>query len=159
MRHDWTRTIRGWLIEENRFEEEIPAADVKGSRVHFAYSFSTQGLRHVAYQPYEEEKVILQSTVILDPPHQDLLFKTMSDVQRTRFLWDLRMGLLWKETSFQMEPSAESLRQFVFTRVLHGDALNKATFEEAISELHRANLFVIWNLRREDELAQLEKSI
>lgn len=154
MKPDLRSVVKEWLIEEERFETEIPPETVQGLSVEFAYQFKTHGLNHFVIQPKGEDKLILRSTITVSDAHRKLL-QSLPRQARIAFLWDLRFGLLWKDTDFEMIKSGEDeVQQFVFTRILHADGLSKAIFEAAVSELHRANLFVSWNLQKQEELSR-----
>lgn len=153
MRADLKSVVKEWLIEEERFDSEIPPESVEGLAVNFAYRFKSRDFTHAVVQPKGEDKVILRSTLNVSDKHRQML-RRLAPEDRIRFGWDLRFGLLWKDTDFELVSEGKDIRQFVFTRILHADGLNKAVFEAAISELHRAILFVSWSLLREDELSQ-----
>lgn len=159
MKPDLERMVKEWLIEEERFVRELPPSDITGFAVSFAYEFATRDFHHAVVQPKDQDKLVLQTEVPLSEEHKGLLFKQMSPMNRGSFLWDLRLGLLWKETSFQMLPSADKVEKFVFTRILFEDGLNKMKFEEAISELHRAILFVSWNFQKQEQIHLVKSGI
>lgn len=86
--------------------------------------------------------------------------KELPAQQAIELLWDMRMGLLFRSTEFQILPPQDEFPQgFDFVRQISYDGgLSRHTFMEALREVHKCLLFVNWSLTRKRELAEIPSS-
>lgn len=150
------KTVYQWLIEEDRYERELTDDELDEVEAEFAYELRTGEFNHIVFQPRGQDKLVLKSAMTIDDVHLGLLYERMTEYERTAFLWDLRLGMLWKNTLFNIIREDGRVEVIEFTRVLQGGNVTKSIFEDAISEIHQAKLYVSWNLRREEDLKKVQ---
>ncbi len=73
----------------------------------------------------------------------------MGETERVEFLWDIRFGLLFRESGFNFRPNHINPERIDFTREIHYDGLNKNKLMEVMRENFRCNLFVVWKLNKQ----------
>ena len=142
-----SRKIMTWLSEEGIYKDKV-AND--NALFHFnAESPQGSGRLIDIIQPKNRDDLILVGNgLMFSPEHLDKL-KEMDAAERTEFLWDIKFGLLFRESSFNMLPDGINPEKIQFTREIHYDGLNKNKLMESIRENFRCNLFVIWKFNKQ----------
>ena len=59
----------------------------------------------------------------------------------------MRYELLFRESSFEMEPNGSDLQSIRFTREIYYDGLNKNKLMESIKENFKCELYVVWKFQ------------
>ncbi len=139
-----SKKIKTWLTEEGIYKDKV--ADDK-TYFHFVGE-SPLGSRQLfeIFQPKNRDDLVgITRNLVLSPVHLEKL-KEMSATERTEFLWDVKFGLLFRESGFQMMPDGNNLERIQFTGEIYYDSLNKNKLMEAIRENYLCSLFVIWKL-------------
>ncbi len=137
--------ITAWLTQEGLFKERVQ--DEKLS-FHLACEYPAHSGRHVnVIQPKgREDVVIVFSRIRLADSHKKAL-QGLHPKARERFMWDMRYALLFRESSFEMEPPGEDLESIRFTREIFYDGLTKNKLMEALRENLKCELFVVWKFQ------------
>ncbi len=143
---DFVEKIRNWLVEEGMYKDKV--AD-EAARVHFVAEVPPNSgqVVDVIFPKNRDDMVIVASGVKLAEEHYRSLM-SLNREKREEVLWDMRFRLLFLETGFQILPSVENPQIFQFTRELYFDGLNKNVFMDALRQVHRCKLFVIWTMHR-----------
>lgn len=136
------RKIQTWLTEEGIYKDKV--ADDK-AHFHFLVESPPGSGRLIdIVQPKNRDDLILVGNGLgFSPEHLEKL-REMDATEKVEFLWDIKFGLLFKDSSFNMLPIRANPERIDFTREIYYDGLNKNKLLEAIRENYRCNLFVIW---------------
>lgn len=136
--------IRNWLVEEGIYKDKV--AD-DGATYHFLAEVppGSQQIIDVIQPKPREDLVVLVSGVQLSEEHYKSL-KAMPKTKREEILWDIRFSLLFLESGFQIIPGVDDPKIFQFTRELYFDGLTKIIFMDAIKQIYRCKLFIIWKM-------------
>jgi len=139
--------ILGWLKEESLSPE-----DVADPNAYFNFGVKVSGSPlHVVQSVGAIDGVIVGANLILTPTQMDQL-KSMDGKTRQEFFWDLRLALLKNNRlgDFQIKPDPpDSIQEvFVSSRRIFYDALTKDRLINAIGDVYRAVMMVIWMLER-----------
>ncbi len=141
---EMSRQIKTWLTEEGMYKDKT--ADDKTYFHFIGESPHGSGQLFEIIQPKNRGDLVgITRGLMFSPEHLEKLRK-ISVAERTEFLWDIKFGLLFRESSFQMMPDGNNPERIQFTREIYYDGLNKNKLMEAIRENYQCSLFVIWKL-------------
>jgi hypothetical protein len=137
--------ITAWLTQEGLFREQVQDENLS---LHLACEYPARSGRHVnIIQPKgREDVVIVFSRIRLADRHKKAL-QSLHPKAKERFLWDMRYALLFRESSFEMEPSGGDLESIRFTREIFYDGLTKNRLMEALKENLKCELYVVWKFQ------------
>jgi hypothetical protein len=137
--------ITAWLTQEGLFKERVPDDNLY---FQIAAEYPARSGRHVSIiQPKNHQDMIVAfSRIRLADAHQKAI-SAMSPKERERLLWMIRYELLFRESSFEMEPAGGDLQSIRFTREIYYDGLNKNKLMEAIRENFKCELYVVWKFQ------------
>lgn len=140
-----TDKLIAWLSQEGLLKEQVQ--DEKLS-FHLACEYPARSGRHVnIIQPKgREDVVIVFSRIRLSDTHKRALH-SLHPKAKERLLWDMRYALLFRESSFEMEPSGGDLESIRFTREIFYDGLTKNKLMEALKENLKCELYVVWKFQ------------
>ncbi len=139
-----SKKIKTWLTEEGMYKDKT--ADDKTYFHFIGESPPSSGQLFEIIQPKNrDDLVVIARGLIFSPVHLEKL-REMSAAERTEFLWDIKFGLLFRESGFQMMPDGNNPERIQFTREIYYDGLNKNKLMETIRENSLCSLFVIWKL-------------
>lgn len=140
-----TDKLIAWLSQEGLLKEQVQ--DEKLS-FHLACEYPARSGRHVnIIQPKgREDVVIVFSRIRLSDTHKRALH-SLHPKTKERLLWDMRYALLFRESSFEMEPSGGDLESIRFTREIFYDGLTKNKLMEALKENLKCELYVVWKFQ------------
>ncbi len=136
--------VRFWLEDEGIFRKEV---DDMNADFHFIVEVppgSNQVIDIIA--PRNKSLVLVASGVKLSDEHYSAVM-SMDEKERERFMWDIRFSLIFLRTEFQIIPNAISPQLFQFTRKLYQEDLTRQLLMDAIGEVHKCKLFIIWKMR------------
>ena len=137
--------IVAWLTEEGLFKEQLIEENL-----HFqiAAEYPAKSGRHLSViQPkgHEDMIVVFSRIKLADQHHQALL--SMPPKERERLIWHMRYDLLFRESSFEMEPGGGDMHSIRFVREIYYDALTKNKLMEVIRENFKCELYVVWKFQ------------
>lgn len=144
---DMSKKVRSWLSEEGIYKDRV--AD---NNAHFHYIGeipSGSGRLFDVFQPKNRDDLIIVANGFVFPPQHLKNLRDMDDARREEFIWDIRFGLLFRESGFNMLPDIKNPERVDFIREIHYDGLNKNKLMESIRENFRCNLFIIWKLNKQ----------
>ena len=138
--------VRRWLVEEGIYKGEIPD---ENATYHFAVEVPLgSGLKADIIQPKnKKDLVLIVGTVVLVEQHYNAL-KSMPKTKREELLWEMRFELLFRDSDFQIIPSAEGFKGIQFTRPRYFDGLTKNKFFECLRENFKCQLYIIWKMNQ-----------
>lgn len=140
------RKIKGWLTDEGIFRNLI-VDDNAHTHFQIEYPPNSGRLLDVVFPKPREDIVLIASGTALGKEHYDGL-KAKPDKERKDILWDMRFDLLFRESDFQMIPSAEDLQRIQFIRPLRFEGLDKNLLMDAIRDDFRCHLYIVWKMSR-----------
>ena len=137
--------IKTWLAEENMFKEELES---EGLYFQIAAEYPARSGRHLSIiQPQgHEDMIVLFSRIMLAEVHQKALTHLLPQ-QKEKLMWQMRYDLLFRKSSFEIEPVGEDMRSIRFTREIYYDGLTKDRLMEAIRENFKCELYVVWKFQ------------
>lgn len=140
------RKVREWLVEEGIYKDKAIDED---TTYHFVVENPPRSgrLTHLVQPKAREDLLLIASAIDLSQEHYEAL-KAMPKPKREEILWDIRFQLLFRESEFQMVPSAEELKTIQFTRPIYFDGLTKDRLMGCLREDFKANLFIIWKMKQ-----------
>ncbi|MDI9645781.1 MAG: DUF2299 family protein [Archaeoglobales archaeon] len=143
---DLVEKVKNWLVDEGIYKDRIPDDTAK---VHFLAEIppNSQQMIDIIFPKNREDMIIIGSGIKLADEHYKALM-TLKKEKREEILWEMRFTLLFLETGFQILPSAEDPQIFNFTREIYADGLNKNLFMDAIKQVHRCKLYVVWMMQK-----------
>ncbi len=139
---EWQKIVYDWLAEEGMFRKEIEDAK---SVFHFSLNYPIGSPYHIdVVKPRDMKDGILVVAILrVAPSHRTALGK-LSPEKRTPLIHDLRMVLLNRPPGFSVKENDGVWDAVQFqVRVLY-DTLSKTRLLEAIDEVFRSMLTVIW---------------
>ena len=71
--------------------------------------------------------------------------------RKKKLIFKWKMDLLFRKTEFRMLPDAENLRQIEFQIPLYLEELTKPKLMEALREIFKCKLYIIWSVKYEFE--------
>ncbi len=144
---EMSRQIKTWLSEEGMYKDKI--ADDKTYFHFIGESPQSSGQLFELFQPKNRDDLIaIMRGLIISPEHLEKL-REMDATERKEFLWDIKFGLLFRESSFNMTFDGNNPSRIDFTREIYYDGLNKNKLMEAIRENYLCSLFFIWKLNKQ----------
>ncbi len=140
--NEWKQKVYDWLAQEGMFRKEVDDAK---SAFHFGINYPVGSPYHIEIVKPRDmiDGVLVISVLRIAPSHQTALAK-QSPEKRKPLLHGLRLRLLSRRPGFSVkeDDGVWSAVQFQ-VRLLH-DILTKTTLLEAIDDVFRSMLFVIW---------------
>lgn len=139
---DWKQTIYRWIAEEGMFRREVD--DPKAS-FHFGVNYPVGSPYHIEVVKPRDMKdgVLIIAMLRVAPSHRTALAK-LAPEKRQPLLFHLRMRLLDRRPGFSVKEQDGVWDAVQFqVRILH-DVLTKTTLIEAIDDVFRSMLMVIW---------------
>jgi len=140
------KKVRDWLVEDGIYKDKVADATAD---YHFVAEFPPNSRRYidVIFPKNRDDMVVVAAGVKLSEEHYRSLI-SLSKEKREELLWEIRFKLLFLETGFQILPSSEDPRIFQFNRELYFDGLNKNVFMDAVKQVYRCMLFIIWTMQK-----------
>jgi hypothetical protein len=137
--------IKTWLIEEELFKEQVQDENL---RFHLAAEYPAHSGRHVSIiQPKNrDDMIVVFSRIRLADLHRKAI-AALPSKEKAQFLWRMRYDLLFRESSFEMEPRGGDLESIHFTREIYYDGLCKNKLMEAVRENFKCELYVVWKFK------------
>lgn len=139
---DWKQTIYRWIAEEGMFRREVD--DPKAS-FHFGVNYPVGSPYHIEVVKPRDMKdgLLIVAMLRVAPSHRTALAK-LAPEKRQPLLFHLRMRLLDRRPGFSVKEQESVWDAVQFqVRILY-DVLTKTTLIEAIDDVFRSMLMVIW---------------
>ncbi len=136
--------IREWLMRDGIFKKEVQDDKAEFHFVTEVPPVSSQFI-DVIY-PKNTDLILVASGLKLSDEHYKAVM-SLSERERDKFMWEIRFGLLFLPTEFQIIPDARNPQLFQFTRKLYIENLTRQGLMDAIAEVHKCKLYIIWKLR------------
>ena len=134
--------VEKWCTEEGILKEKV---DDPNSEFNLVISFPDEAQVLNILQPKGKDYVWIVSRTVVSSEHKERLKKKSAE-ELENFLWDLRFTLASRPTSFNLQISNGVLEGFTITYRIYSDGLNKHTLMQAIREVHKSRLIVLWKL-------------
>ncbi|MFW9830427.1 MAG: DUF2299 family protein [Candidatus Thorarchaeota archaeon] len=140
--NEWKQKVYVWLAEEGMFRKEV---DDPKAAFHYGINYPVGSPYHIEIVKPRDMKdgILIVSVLRVAPSHQTSLAK-LSIEKRKPLTHDLRLRLLERRPGFSIKEN-EGVWEAVQLQVrLLNDSLSKTTLLEAIDDVFRSMLTVIW---------------
>jgi len=146
MKNEIAEKVKKWLVDEGIYKDKL--VDDAATH-HFLVEMppNSRQFIDVIFPKNREDMVIIASGLKLSDKHYKSLM-SLSEDKRNEILWEIRFRLLFVETGFRIMPSLSDPQLFQFTRELYFDGLNKNMFMDALKQVHKCKLFIIWLMEK-----------
>ena len=135
--------IKAWLEDEGYLKREVEDLNAD---FHFIIEVPPQSGQMIdIINPKERDIILVASGIKLSENHYKALIG-LDEKEREKFMWEIRFDLLFLSTEFQIIPSATTPQLFQFTRKLYAEDLTRQALMDAISEVHKCKLYIIWKM-------------
>jgi len=140
--------VKQWLIEEGIFKTEVPDDNADW---HFVVEFPI-GSNQISdiIKVKGRDLVVVVSGIILAEHHYKALHSLPKE-KKKNLIFKWKMDLLFRKAEFRMLPDAENLRQIEFQVPIYIEELTKPKLMEALREIFRCKLYIIWSVNHEFE--------
>jgi hypothetical protein len=140
------KVVNEWMKDRGFLRSEI-----SNERAHFGYEGETDtGIRFSVIQPKDAARVLIViSKLDIHPQHLEKL-NSMTPVERAEFLWNLKRDLIFAPPVFQIHPfeDPDNPTAIEFIKEISFDELTEGRLMEAMDNVHRCVLWVIWTLNK-----------
>lgn len=139
---DYKELVYEWLAEEGIFRKDID--DPKAS-FHFGVNYPVGSQYHIdIVKPRDMKDGLLVVSILRVAPSHHTALNKLSQEKRAPLIHDLRMKLLERSPGFSVKEKDGVWEAVQFqVRILH-DTLTKTRLLEAIDQVFRSMLIVIW---------------
>ena len=145
--------VKSWLIEEGIFKSEVPDENADW---HYVVEFPIgSGQVSDIIKVKGKDIVVVVSGIILADEHYRALH-SLPPEKKKKLIFKWKMDLLFRKAEFRMLPDAENLRQIEFQIPIYLEELSKPKLMEALREIFKCKLYVIWSVNHEFERAGKE---
>ena len=143
MTQDIKKKVVNWLKEEG-----FPFKEIQDPGASFNFSVKVAGFAIDVIQNLRRDAILVRSTLVFNDK-QSTQLKSMGEMKRQEFLWDLRMLMLNNNEigTFTIKPELKRMEVMVQSRGIFHDALTKDRFIQAIIVVHKAITMVIWMVK------------
>jgi len=148
--------VRAWLEDEGMFKNEVDDANADFHFIIEVPPGSNQIIDIIA--PRDRSLLLVASGIRLSEEHYSAVMN-MDEKERERFMWEIRFSLIFLSTEFQIIPDATSPQLFQFTRKLYQEDLTRQLLMDAIGEVHKCKLFIIWKMRERFDRMDKDKGM
>ena len=140
--------VKRWLVEEGIFKSEVPDENADW---HFVVEFPAEsGQISDIIKIRGRDLVLVVSGVILADEHYRALHSLPPEKKR-RIIFKWKMDLLFRKAEFRMIPDADNIRQIEFQIPIYLEELTKPKLMEALREIFKCKLYIIWSVNYEFE--------
>lgn len=138
----WKQKIYDWLAEEGMFRKEV---DDPKAGFHFGINYPVGSPYHIEIvKPRDMKDGVLVISVIRVAPSQKTALSKLSPEKRKSITHDLKLQLLSRRPGFSVKENEGVWDAVQFQVRLLDDNLSKTSLLEAIDDVFRSMLFVIW---------------
>jgi hypothetical protein len=139
---DWKQTVYNWLAEEGMFRKDV---DDPKAKFHFSANYPVGSPYQVEIiKPRDMKDGLLVVAVLrVAPQHRQKLTKMAPDKRRD-LIFNLKIQLLQRRPGFSVKERDGAWDAAQFQVRLLYDTLNKTRLLEAIDDVFRCMLVVIW---------------
>ncbi|WP_456369612.1 DUF2299 domain-containing protein [Geoglobus sp.] len=149
-------TVRNWLVDEGFFKQEVSD---ENADFHFIIEVppgSGQVIDVIA--PKDRDLLLVASGIRLSDEHYAKVMG-LSEKEREKLMWEIRFDLLFLTTEFQIVPDAMNPQLFQFTRKLYPEDITRQLLMDAISEVHKCKLYIVWKMRQKFDRMRGEEEV
>lgn len=140
--NEWKQKVYDWLAEEGLFRKEV---DDPKAAFHFGINYPVNSPYHIEIVKPRGMKdgILIISALRVTPSHQTALAK-LSAEKRNPLIHDLKIRLLTRRPAFSVKENEGVWEAVQLTIRLLYDSLSKTTLIEAIDDIFRSMLIVVW---------------
>jgi len=138
------KRILEWFVKDGIFRREIQD---ENAEFHFILEVPPNSSQFIdVLQPKKMDFIIVASGIKLSDGDYKAVM-SLSEQERERFMWEIKFGMIFLPTEFKILPDSKNPQLFQFTRKLYIENLTRQSLMDAIAEVHKCKLFIIWKLR------------
>ncbi|MDK2781123.1 MAG: hypothetical protein PWR13_151 [Archaeoglobi archaeon] len=136
--------ILEWLVRDGLSVREVQD---EGASFHLIAEVPPNSSQFIdVLHPEKMDFILVASGIKLSEEHERALMN-LAENEREKFMWEIRFGLIFLPTEFKILPDSKNPRLFQFTRKLYIENLTRQSLMDAVAEVHKCKLFIIWKLR------------
>ncbi|HID43480.1 MAG TPA: DUF2299 domain-containing protein [Archaeoglobaceae archaeon] len=138
--------VKQWLVEEGIFKKDVPD---KKAEWHYLVEFPAGSNQMTdIVKPENKDVILVLSGIALSERHYRALHSLTSDKKRN-LIHRWKMDLLFRKAEFRMHPESGDLQRIDFSVPIYTDEIKKSVLMEALREVFRCKIYIIWNLKHE----------
>ncbi len=138
-------------IEELCLEEGIVLGKVHNDMVNFQLNLqfpNPQSTLNVVQPKGKEDLIIVGAVIEVAESHKSGLM-ALNEKKREEFIWDLRLTLAKGNAEFELHHPDNVLEFVRVHKFLYEDGFSKQAFMNALLDVNRSKLLVVWFIQRE----------
>ncbi len=140
--------VKKWLAEEGILKAEIPDENAEW---HYIVEFPS-GSNQISdvIKIKDRDLIIVASAIVLSEKHYKALHSLPKE-KKKNLIFKWKMDLLFRNAEFRMIPDAENLQRIDFQIPIYLEELNKPKLMNALREIFKCKLYIIWSVSHEFE--------
>ncbi len=138
-------------VEELCLEEGIPLQKVRNDMASFQLNLqfpNPQSIINIFQPKGKEDMIVIGSVIEVAEIHRQSL-RALDTKKREEFIWNLRLMLAKGIMEFELRHPDNILEFVRVHKFLYQDGFSKSTFMNALFDVNRAKLLVIWFIQKE----------
>ncbi|AEA46435.1 DUF2299 domain-containing protein [Archaeoglobus veneficus] len=138
--------VKNWLVEEGIFKKEVPD---EVAEWHYVVEFPPDSKQVTdIIKPKGKDFVLVISGLVFAENHYRALHSLPPEKKRN-LIHKWKMDLLFRKAEFRMVPDAENVQRIDFSIPIYLEELTKPKLFEALREIFKCKLYIMWNLHHE----------
>ena len=138
--------VKEWLLEEGILKSEVPD---EMADWHYVVEFPAKSNQvSDIVKPKDKRMILLLSGIVLSESHYRA-FNSLTPEEKQKLVHKWKMDLIFRRADFRLIPDAMNLQRVEFSIPIFEDALSKSSVIEALRELFKCKLYIIWNVQHE----------
>ncbi len=137
------REVKEWVTSEGIFKQEVPD---EVAHWHYVVEFPLEsGQVSDILMPKGKDFILVMSGLVFAEEHYRALHSLPPNKKKDLiFRW--KMDLLFRKAEFRMVPDDVSVQRMDFSMPVYIEELTKPKLFEALREVFRCKLYIIWHL-------------
>ncbi|RLI81588.1 hypothetical protein DRP07_07115 [Archaeoglobales archaeon] len=139
-------SVKDWLIEEGILKSEVPD---EMADWHYVVEFPAKSNQvSDIIKPKNRRMILLLSGIVLSETHYKA-FSSLTPEEKQKLVHRWKMDLIFRKADFRFIPDSMNLQRIEFSIPIFEDGLSKSSVIEALRELFKCKLYIIWNVQHE----------
>ena len=139
-------SVKDWLLEEGILKSEVPD---EMAEWHYVVEFPAKSNQvSDIIKPKDRKMILVLSGIVLSESHYKA-FNSLTPEEKQKLIHKWKMDLLFRRADFRLIPDAMNLQRIEFSIPIFEDSLTKTSVIEALRELFKCKLYIIWNVQHE----------
>jgi|Deesub1362B_J571_1020462.scaffolds.fasta_scaffold00281_24 hypothetical protein len=140
--------VKQWLNEEGIFRRKV---DDEKAEWHYLVEFPANSKQMTdILKPLKKDVVLVLSGIALSEKHYRAL-SSLPKKKKNSLIHRWKMDLLFRKAEFRIHPGSGDLQRIDFSVPIYTEEVRKSALMEALREVFRCKIYIIWNLQHEFE--------